>query len=296
MAERVRSAYERLAACELCPRRCGANRLDGKVGFCLSGAEPAVASHNIHTGEEPAISGPKGSGTIFFSSCVARCLFCQNYPISQLRVGRTVSVEKLAAMMLALQRRGAHNINFVTPTHFVPQILTALEKAIPQGFNLPLVYNSSGWETPETLQLLDGIVDVYLPDAKYADDEVAQELSQMPNYVAVNRAALKEMYRQVGEVVLDDEGAARRGLIVRHLVLPNGLSQTGAVLRFISRELSTEVHISLMDQYFPAHRALEHPLMNRPLKWEEYEKALDDLEEAGLSNGWVQEHVDLTSE
>ncbi|MCL5959778.1 MAG: radical SAM protein [Chloroflexi bacterium] len=296
LAEKVREAYRRLESCDLCPRKCGTNRLQGKQGFCRAGLEPLVASHNIHRGEEPPISGVNGSGTIFFSRCVARCMFCQNYPISQMEVGEAVSVEELAGMMLSLQQRRAHNINFVTPTHFVPQILAALEKAIPRGFRLPLVYNTSGWETLETLTLLDGVVDIYLPDAKYADDAVAKELSKMSGYVEINRAALKEMYRQVGDLMLDNEGVATRGLIIRHLVLPNGLSQTGEVLRFVAEELSPEVHVSLMDQYFPAHRALSYPPLSRPLRWEEYEEAVDQLDRAGLSNGWVQEHDELLAQ
>jgi len=291
LKRRIERAYAMLAECRLCPRECGVDRLRGERGFCRAGAEPIVASWNVHPWEEPPISGTRGSGTIFFSGCTGRCLFCQNYPISQLGVGNTVSVQQLAEMMLELQDRGCHNINLVTPTHFVPQILAALELAIEGGLRLPLVYNTSGYERVETLQLLDGVVDIYLPDAKYADDETARRLSGFVRYVEANRAALREMFRQVGdELVLDGEGIARRGLIVRHLVLPEGLAGTPEVLRWIAENLSPRVHVSLMDQYFPAHKAVGHPVLGRKITAEEYAEALRAFEEAGLTNGWMQEH------
>jgi putative pyruvate formate lyase activating enzyme len=291
LARRVEQAYTLLAACTLCPRRCGVNRLEGEVGFCRAGASPAVASWNIHRWEEPPISGRRGSGTIFFTYCTAGCVFCQNYPISQLGVGRVVPVERLAEMMLELQKWGCHNINLVTPTHFVPQILAALERAIGGGLRLPLVYNSSGYETVEVLRLLDGVVDIYLPDAKYADDETARRLSRFPGYVQANRAALQEMFRQVGEeLILDDAGLARRGLIIRHLVLPGGLAGTAEVLRWIAAALSPRLHVSVMAQYFPAHRAVGHPILGRKVTANEYEAALGALDAVGLRNGWVQEH------
>ena len=291
LKRRIERAYAMLSQCRLCPRECGVDRLRGERGFCRAGAEPIVASWNVHPWEEPPISGTRGSGTIFFSGCTGRCLFCQNYPISQLGVGNTVSVQRLAEMMLELQDRGCHNINLVTPTHFVPQILAALELAIEGGLRLPLVYNTSGYERVETLQLLDGVVDIYLPDAKYADDETARRLSGFVRYVEANRAALREMFRQVGdELVLDGEGIARRGLIVRHLVLPEGLAGTPEVLRWIAENLSPRVHVSLMDQYFPAHKAVGHPVLGRKITAEEYAEALRAFEEAGLTNGWMQEH------
>jgi putative pyruvate formate lyase activating enzyme len=291
LARRVEQAHALLAACTLCPRRCGVNRLDGEVGFCHAGASPVVASWNVHHWEEPPISGRRGSGTIFFTYCTASCLFCQNYPISQLGVGRVVTVERLAEMMLELQKWGCHNINFVTPTHFVPQILAALERAIGGGLRLPLVYNSSGYETVEVLRLLDGVVDIYLPDAKYADDKTARRLSRFPAYVPANRAALKEMFRQVGEeLILDDEGLARRGMIIRHLVLPGGLAGTAEVLRWIAAELSPRLYVSIMAQYFPAHRAVGHSLLGRKITSEEYEAALEAFQALGLHNAFAQEH------
>ena len=286
---RVEEARARLAACDLCPRECGVNRLQGELGYCRSGALAKVASWNVHRGEEPPISGERGSGTIFFSNCTAHCLFCQNYPISQLGVGQEVAAERLAEMMLELQGRGSHNINLVTPTHFVPQFLAALELAIPQGLRIPILYNTSGYDSVETLRLLEDVVDIYLPDAKYTDDEVARRISGFKDYVPHNRAALLEMQRQVGsDLILDEEGIARRGMIVRHLVLPHGLSQTPDVLRWIAENLSQRVHISLMSQYFPAHKAVGDAELGQGLSPEEYDAALAAFEEAGLENGWQQ--------
>lgn len=290
LPDRVRRAQELLAQCVLCPRRCGVNRLAGEIGFCRAGADPVVASWNVHPWEEPPISGTRGSGTIFFSYCTARCCFCQNYPISQLGVGNRVSVERLAEMMVELQARGCHNINFVTPTHFAAQIVQALPHAIGLGLRIPLVYNTSGYDSLETLRLLDGIVDIYLPDAKYADDDVARRLSGFAGYVDANRAALKEIHRQVeDELVLDDEDTAVRGMIIRHLVLPGGLAQSAEVFRWIARELSPNVHVSVMNQYFPAYRVLDDPVLGRKVAPEEYAEAIDAFEQAGLQNGWFQE-------
>jgi putative pyruvate formate lyase activating enzyme len=287
---RVQAAMQRLAACNLCPRACGVNRLQGETGFCRAGLLARVASANVHPWEEPPISGTRGSGTVFLSHCTARCLFCQNYPISQQGVGREMTAEQLADAMLRLQKQGCHNINFVTPTHYVPQLLAAVEIAAERGLRIPLLYNTSGYDSVETLRLLEGVIDIYLPDSKYADDEVARQLSGYQDYVQHNRAALLEMRRQVGaELVLDDKGLARRGMIVRHLVLPHGLSQTPQVLRWIAEHLSPQIHISLMAQYFPAHRAVGHPTLGRRLLAEEYEAALAALDYAGLENGWQQE-------
>ncbi|MEA3459200.1 MAG: radical SAM protein [Chloroflexota bacterium] len=297
LKKRVEQACAMLRECRLCPRECGINRLDGERGFCRAGAEPIVASWNVHPWEEPPISGTRGSGTIFFSGCTGRCLFCQNYPISQLGLGNAVSVQQLAEMMLELQNRGCYNINLVTPTHFVPQIMAALERAIEGGLRLPLVYNTSGYEKVETLRLLNGVVDIYLPDAKYADNETARCLSGFVRYVEANHAALKEMFRQVGdELVLDGNGIAQRGLIVRHLVLPNGLAGTREVLHWIAENLSPRVHVSLMDQYFPAYKAVGHPGLGRKITAKEYEEALLAFEEAGLTNGWMQEHEEFRRE
>jgi len=295
LSKRVEEAYSRLLNCNLCPRECRVNRLKDERGFCGSGEEPVVASWNLHRWEEPPISGTRGSGTIFFTHCTGRCLFCQNYSISQLGVGNVITTDELADIMLELQGRGAHNINLVTPTHFVPQIMSALLKAIPRGLRLPLVYNSSGYESEGTLRLLEDVVDVYLPDAKYADDSIARELSGFVEYVTHNRAALREMQRQVGDhLLLDEQGVALRGMIIRHLVLPEGMAGTGAVMRWIADYLSPHVYISIMDQYFPAYKAVGHPILGRKITPGEYESACKSLEDAGLENGWLQEH-DLTT-
>jgi putative pyruvate formate lyase activating enzyme len=288
--KRARAAWESLRTCRLCPHECGVDRLAGRAGACRMGAQPVVAAWNVHFGEEPPISGIRGSGTIFFGGCTGRCLFCQNYPISQLGVGRPVTVQRLAGLMLELQERGCHNINLVTPTHFVPAVLRALLVGARRGLKVPLVYNTSGYESIATLHLLEGVVDIYLPDAKYADDPIARELSGFPAYVAANRAALREMLRQVGpDLVLDEQGIAQRGVIVRHMVLPGGLSQAPEVLSWLASALSPTVPVSLMSQYFPAHRALDHPVLNRKISEAELGAAVAALENAGLENGWLQE-------
>lgn len=253
------------------------------------GDRPKISSWNLHAWEEPPISGTRGSGTIFFSGCTGRCCFCQNYPISQLGYGDVVGIERLAEMMFELQCKGAHNVNLVTPTHFVPHILAALPHAIKNGLRLPLVYNTSGYERIEALRLLEDVVDLWLPDSKYADETVARRLSGFENYVKYNRAALREIYRQVGDrLVLDDEGIARRGMIVRHMILPQGLAGTAEVLHWIAGELSPHVHVSLMDQYFPAHHALDDPILGRKITREEYTTALHAFDAAGLEHGWRQ--------
>jgi putative pyruvate formate lyase activating enzyme len=289
LKRRAQLAQAMLESCELCPHRCGANRLAGEHGICRMGDLPKVSSWNLHHWEEPPISGTRGSGTIFFSGCTGRCHFCQNYPISQLGYGAIVKVDRLAGMMLELQRKGAHNINFVTPTHFVPQILAALPYAIKAGLRLPLVYNTSGYECEKTLRLLEGVIDVWLPDAKYADDATARRLSGFKDYVTANRAALREMYHQVGdELALDPDGLAVRGMIVRHMVLPNGLADTPQVLNWLASELSPWIHVSLMDQYFPAYHAIDHPILGRKVTPDEYLEALDAFDAAGLERGWFQ--------
>jgi putative pyruvate formate lyase activating enzyme len=253
------------------------------------GAHPKVSSWNLHPWEEPPISGTRGSGTIFFSGCTGKCRFCQNYPISQFGYGEVVTVERLAEMMLELQYQGAHNINLVTPTHFVPQILAALPHAIRRGLRLPLVYNSSGYERTATLRLLEGVVDIWLPDAKYSDAVTARRLSGFRGYVTYNRLALTEMKRQVGDdLVLDKDGLAQRGLIVRHMVLPGELSGTPEILNWIAAELSPRVHVSLMDQYFPAHRAIGDAILGRKITDAEYTSALHAFDSAGLERGWCQ--------
>lgn len=289
LLQRVREAYRRLAACDLCPHDCGVNRIRDERGVCGAGLKPKIASANVHHGEEPPISGSKGSGTIFLSGCSLKCVFCQNFPISQFGNGEELTTTALAGRMLKLQRQGVHNINFVTPTHYLPQILAALWLAIPQGFGLPIVWNSSGYEKVDALQLLDGVVSIYLPDMKYSDDRQAESVSRAPGYCAVNQAAVKEMLRQVGHLRVNDDGIATGGLIVRHLVLPGNRSGSRDTLPWIAGNLGTETHVALMSQYFPAHKATAMAGMNRPVSHEEYDAAVEALEAAGLENGWVQD-------
>jgi len=292
LERKAEEAEEVLSSCTICPRSCRVNRLKGEKGFCRGGHLAKVASHNSHFGEEPPISGRRGSGTIFFSGCTLCCVFCQNYPISQLCEGREVSNLELARMMLSLQKRGCHNINLVTPTHFVPQFLKGLFLAKKEGFDLPLVYNTSGYETIRTLKILDGVVDVYLPDLKYGDDEAGVEVSGVKDYFTLAAPALKEMYRQTGNLVRNDEGAAVKGLIVRHLVLPENLSTTDKVLRFLAEEISPEVTVSLMAQYFPAHKALTHPALRRRVTLEEYSRMVKLAQDLGLHNVFIQENLE----
>jgi putative pyruvate formate lyase activating enzyme len=287
--ERVRQAYARLRSCDLCPHECRVDRLAGATGACRVAWRPRIASANVHHGEEPPISGSRGSGTVFFSNCSLSCRFCQNFPISQLGNGTDITTAGLAERMLRLQAQRVHNINFVTPSHFLPHVLAALYLAIPRGFDLPIVWNSSGYERVDALQLLEGVVDIYLPDMKYAGEEQAVRFSSAPGYREVNRAAVTEMLRQVGHLLVDDEGVAQHGLVIRHLVLPEGGAGTRETLAWIAEHLGRETHISLMKQYFPAHRAAETPGLERKLTDEEYGDAVAALEEFGLENGWVQD-------
>ena len=287
---RIEAAYSRLEACTVCPRACGVNRLeDSRLGFCRSGLNPVIASVSPHHGEEPPISGTRGSGTIFFTNCNLRCEYCQNYPISQLGHGTERTPGELACQMLWLQEQNCHNVNLVTPTHFVPQILKAVSIAQERGFTLPIVYNTSGYDDVEMLRLLDGIVDIYMPDMRYADDAVAMRYSVAPHYAEINRAAVREMFRQVGNLVMDGQGIALRGLLIRHLVLPNGLAGTESVMQFLAEEVSRDVYISLMSQYFPAYRAGESKQLHRRITEEEYDEAYEIKMRYGLRNGWVQE-------
>jgi len=285
--ERIKILKERLNPCTVCPFKCRINRFKESSGRCRTQYLPKVASYNLHFGEEPPISGKRGSGTIFFSGCSLRCSFCQNYPISQLLNGKEASIESLSKMMLILQKRGAHNINLVTPTHFVPEIVEALNIAIQNGLNIPIVYNSSGYDNIEVLKALDGIIDIYLPDMKYGANRNALKYSGAKNYVENNRKTIREMYRQVGELTLDKDGIARRGLIIRHLVLPNNISGTKNVLKFIAR-LSTTISIGLMSQYFPAYKAFNMKEISRKINHTEYQEAVSLLDRFGLENGWIQ--------
>lgn len=288
--QRIREAYRRLSACDLCPNECGANRMKGERGICCAGFKPKIASANVHRGEEPPISGSKGSGTIFFSGCSLKCVFCQNFPISQFGNGEEITNRELASRMLKLQSQGVHNINFVTPTHFLPQILAAVWLAVPLGFCLPIVWNSSGYEKCDALELLEDIVDVYLPDMKYSGEIQAVRLSKASGYDSINRSAVIEMLRQVGHLQVDVNGIAVRGLIIRHLVLPAGSAGSQNTFDWIADNLGLATHIALMSQYFPAHLALGIEGMNQKVSAEEYEKVTNALEKTGFDNGWVQDY------
>jgi len=289
--ERARALRGRLAACDICPHACGVDRLAGQVGRCRTGAQARIASACDHHGEEPAISGQRGSGTVFVAGCNLRCVFCQNAQISQgdLREYPVQTTEEIAETYLRLQRLGCHNLNWVSPTHVAPQLVEALAVAVERGFELPIVYNSNGYDSVSVLQLLDGIVDIYLPDLKYADGAVAERLSGAPGYPDAAIAAICEMYRQVGDLEMDEGDIARRGVIVRHLVLPGNLAGSRVILRRLAEEVSPTVTISLMAQYYPAHHAATVPELTRTITVEEYEDALDAFAEAGLENGWAQE-------
>ena len=267
----------------MCPRKCGVNRLEGKhLGECRTGAHAVVSSSFAHFGEEAPLVGRHGSGTIFFSWCNLHCQFCQNCELSAGGEGREVGASVIAAMMLELQAVKCHNINFVSPSHVVPQILEALCIAVEEGLRLPLVYNTGGYDAIETLLLLDGIVDIYMPDMKYANGAIAEKYSSAQDYPEVNQAAVREMHRQVGDLEVDAQGVAQRGLLVRHLVLPEDLAGTKEICYFIAAEISENTYINLMDQYRPCHKASDWPELSRRISQEEYERALDAAREAGL--------------
>jgi len=282
LEKRVEQARAILDTCELCPRRCRVDRLQGETGTCRTASEAVVSSHGPHFGEEAPLVGLQGSGTIFFTHCNLRCIFCQNYTISQLGQGRVVSKGELARMMLSLQQQGCHNINLVSPTHVVPQILEALQIAAGLGLSIPLVYNCGGYDSVETLKLLDGIIDIYMPDMKYSDERNARRFSGVKDYPRANREAVKEMHRQVGDLELDERGVAKRGLLVRHLVLPNGIAGTEGVVRFIAREISPNTYLNVMAQYYPCHRAFKIPSLSRPLTKEEFAEAVNLARAYGL--------------
>lgn len=286
LERRIERGYRILEECSLCPRQCRVNRLEGEKGFCRAGRLPMVSSFGPHFGEEPPLVGRGGSGTIFLANCNLACQFCQNYDISQLGQGKEIPLEELANRILSLQRRGCHNINFVSPTHFVPQIIAALSLAIEGGLTIPLVYNCGGYESMETLCLLDGIIDIYMPDAKYSDADKAQTYSKAPRYPEKMKIALKEMHRQVGDLIVSEEGVAERGLLVRHLVLPYGLAGTREIMRFLAREISPHTYINIMDQYHPCYRAHYHPLLARRITPNEYQEAIDIALKEGLRRGF----------
>ncbi len=281
LEQRVRTAYDHLHACNFCGRECQTDRYE-QPGKCNTGVQALVSSFGPHLGEEDPLRGHRGSGTIFFTWCNLNCQFCQNHDISQGGAGREIKAEELAKMMLSLQAQGCHNINFVSPTHVVAPILAALLIAAEAGLRLPLVWNTGGYDSLAALALLDGVVDIYMPDIKYADEEIAHKYSQVRDYPQINQAGVKEMHRQVGDLVTDDNGIAQRGLLVRHLVLPDGLAGTAQVARFLAEEISRDTYINVMDQYRPCYRAYDLPPLNRPITRAEYEQAVQQAKEAGL--------------
>jgi putative pyruvate formate lyase activating enzyme len=287
MNNRIKQAYKLMEKCKLCPRKCGVNRLEGEVGFCKAGLLPMVSSFHVHFGEEPPISGFKGSGTIFFTHCSLRCVFCQNHPISQLGQGKEVRSEELAGMMLELERQGCHNINFVTPTHYMPQILEAVSIAKKKGLKVPLVYNCGGYESMEALEILDGVIDIYMPDMKYSDNSAAKKYSNAPDYFEINKKAVKEMYRQAGDLKIE-KGIAKKGILIRHLVLPDGLAGSKKIFEFIAEELSPNIHVNIMAQYYPCHLAHKFPEIERRITHKEYSEAIKSAKDAGLKNGFRQ--------
>jgi len=281
LEERVREAKRRLASCDLCPRRCGVDRISGELGSCRTGREALVASAGPHFGEESPLVGRGGSGTVFFSWCNLRCQYCQNDGISQGGEGRPVSAADLAEMMLALQRSGCHNVNFVSPSHVVPQILEATWIAAQRGLRVPLVYNTGGYDSLDTLALLDGVFDMYMPDMKYADEAVGERYSLVKGYPRFNQAAVREMHRQVGDLRMDERGIATRGLLVRHLVLPEGLAGTPEIVRFLA-DLSPNTYLNVMAQYRPCYHAHNLPPLNRRITQTEYREAVQAALDAGL--------------
>ena len=283
LAARAELAYTRMRDCDLCAHYCRVDRFAGTRGaVCRTGERARVNSYGPHHGEEDPLRGTRGSGTIFFSWCSLRCVFCQNWEISQKGQGYEVDPQELAAMMLELQARGCHNINFVTPSHVVAQILRAVDIGARRGLHIPLVYNTGGYDSLEALALLDGVIDIYMPDMKYGDSTVAHDYSHVRHYVETNFATVREMHRQVGDLKLNAQGIAQRGLLVRHLVLPERVAGTEAVLDFIANEISTRTYINLMDQYRPCYRADQNPPLDRDLKPDEYREALELADRLGL--------------
>ena len=280
-----------LESCAICPRECGVDRNKSASGFCRAGARAEVCAAHLHFGEEPPISGTSGSGTIFFNHCNMRCVYCQNYRFSQLENGKKFEIGELADLMLSLQHKKAHNINLVTPTHYAAHIINAIIKAKKMGLKIPIVYNTSGYEKIETLCLLEGLVEVYLVDMRYGENSTAAKYSSCANYVEINQAAVKEMHKQVGDLKLTETGIAQRGIIIRHLILPNNLSGTESVFKFISRKIGGDTYISFMSQYYPTCKAGKHQAISRRINKKEYDMSLSLLYKYKLKNGWVQEYM-----
>lgn len=292
LLNRAEKAYASLKSCTSCPRDCNVDRINGEYGICTSGHLPIVSSYTPHFGEEPVLSGTKGAGNIFFGNCNLKCIYCQNFEISQnpnIEKRNEVNHQRLAEIMLDLQNKNCHNIGLVSPTHFSATILKSIYLAAQKGLKLSILYNTNGYDSVEMLKLYDGVIDIYLPDFKYGNSEYAKKYSLVDNYFEKTKEAIKEMYRQVGDELIYENDVVVRGMIVRHLVLPNDLSETEKVFKFIAEELSPKIHISLMSQYYPTNKAYKDILIDRALRNSEYEKAIELLEKYGLHNGWIQE-------
>jgi len=286
LAHRIKLLNELLQECRLCPRQCRVDRLNGEVGYCGAGSELMLSSAFPHFGEEPPLVGQHGSGTIFLTHCNFRCIFCQNYDISHLGRGTRMTLSDMAQTMVKLQKMGCHNINFVTPTHYAPQIVASLSEAIEMGLRLPIVYNCSGYESIEVIQLLEGVVDIYMPDAKYMDERYSNRFSNASNYPEVLKVVLKEMHRQVGDLMINPNGIAERGLLIRHLVMPGGVASSEAVLKFIAEEISADSYVNIMDQYRPEYRASEYPEISRRITHKEYMEAIQIARRFHLYRGF----------
>lgn len=284
-----------LTKCIICPHKCRINRKKGEKGFCNAGYEPVVSSAMPHHGEEPPISGSNGSGTIFFTYCNMKCTYCQNYQISQEHEGSKASISSLADTMLKLQKVGCHNINFVSPTIWIPQIVKALSIARKKGLSIPTVFNTGGYDNPKIIKTLDGAVDIYMPDARYSSDNMAEKYSTVKNYVKYNRLSLIEMYRQVGGLKLDKNGVAKKGLLIRLLVMPNNIGGIKQTLDFIKNELSTDVYLSIMAQYHPTYKARNYPELSRRITVREYLEIVKYAEKKGFNFGWTQDYISLNS-
>lgn len=278
-----------LEKCAICPHKCGVNRLAGQKGRCRCDGNVRIALASVHNYEEPCISGKNGSGTVFFSNCNLNCIYCQNYEISQEGKGKNVTVEHLAGIFIKQQNKGVNNINLVTPTMYVPQIIEAIKIAKANGLSIPIVYNSNGYENIETIKMLEGYIDVYLPDLKYYSDELAKKYSKIDNYFSIATAAIKEMQRQVGNPVFDENGIIKRGVIIRHLILPNHIQNTKNILKYIKENFDNETYISVMAQYFPTYKAKEDKLLNRKISNKEYREIENYLYILDLKNGYMQE-------
>lgn len=287
--EKEHKYLEKLNKCNLCPHFCGVNRTENRVGRCRATNKVKLALYSIHDFEEPCISGEKGSGTVFFSNCNLNCIYCQNYEISQLGKGKDITIEELAKIFLIQQEKNVENINLVTPTSYVPQIMQAIKIAKKQGLHIPIIYNTNSYENIETLKLLEGYIDIYLPDLKYAENELGKIYSNIDNYFEIATKSIKEMIRQVGTPKINENGIIQKGVIIRHLVLPNQIENSKKVLRWIKDNLPEDIYVSVMAQYFPSYKAKENIELNRKLTQKEWSEIEDFVQELGIENGYIQE-------